>query len=1666
MKRIPLIALALAVAGIFAGLHLHSRQTGPQFSTPPVVRQLPAPALAETTVPPAPPGQRPARPLSELPLSPDALWQTPSPLAPLAAFQKWSSDYIAHSDAQKITEGVKLARERRATLRSLIKHDPEQALAHTVPEAVRRALPAEVKSLLEEKVDARGNLIVTAMSFAGGDIPKGQTAERTDAVLEDGQRLRAYVYGNREFQPSRYGVPIHGIAVDGVMAVSQWPGRILEPIEVADAKQALKSEPVCPTSGVPTAETGTEVAVQSAQQVDFYCGPAHAQKILEGAAVEEVSRPPGLGVRTAPAMNVASDAPGQTVPSFLAEGNANWTTGNKRLGIVRLTFNGQHYQNFSVADCTHIITNMGLELDEWSYGRCNIRPVSSNGSFITPELDLNSASSYDEDDIDSLWHLAETWAMVNGRPRDSYDWIMVISGDAPITDVTWAGLGRIGGPYTWLRTTETGDSVLVGLHELGHNLGLRHSSNIWPAPVLKADEEGLPFYQYGSEYGDPFDVMGRGGSLDFNVRYKVWLQWLDDANVPFAATDGRYTLREHDLEEKSGVRGLQVPFNVSGALLNTEDSLFIEYRLFDTREIISRGAQIRLGSRAKPKTYILDCTPETPNDIPLDESGLPHSGNFDSPLLVGRTFSITKYGITVHITNISADRETGELEVEINHGTPPGNNAPAGNILTNTPTGALNQYIFFAANATDADGDELAYHWQIPDANALVFENKPSAQAKFNTTGTKTIRCLVSDKHGGVTTLTKSFNVAQNSPPSISAIPDQVISEDTAVSNLAFTVGDPTTPASSLTVSAVTSSTTLFPAGSITLGGSGGNRTISLTPAANKHGQATITVTVSDGGLQDTEEFKVTVNGVTPGTTLIAAGANWRYWDAASPPHPTWKTSAFNDSSWLQNNARFVYPAPQFNVFGWTVLANPFPATRPTAYFRRTFNMPASPTGTPTIKFMCDDGLVVYANGSEIWRHNMPDGPVAHNTYASSSVQGANQTKWITVPLSFSRFQPGGSNTIAVEVHDSGNILYSGDVTFDFQLQNLMAPTVSDITDKFSPEDTQAGAYSFTAAESESPPGSLTYTATSSNQALVPDSSLTVGLNIFTLSRYVIAMPQPNATGTTEITLKVSDGGSETWEKFNLNITPVNDTPSLLPLPDMAVAMNEIAPLVEVTVSDVDDDPASLTVTATSSNAAALPNSGIQVLPGTAPNKRWLRLTPNSGIAAQSNVTVTVSDGSLSSNDVFIFRVSLPFAPTTTDVKLLQSGETWRYWPDALPLVHGQPVDFTDPALNDRAWPSGPSQLGYGNDGEATAVPVSPYRITTYFRKKFTVPSPAALSRLNLRMLRDDGAVVYLNGTQVWSSNMPRTTITSAVLAENDISGASEDAWVSTTISTAALVSGSNTIAVELHQSSMPSNFAVGDLSFDFEIDGVPAEANDTDVIVAQGEMWAYWDQSSYPDATWKLGSHSEDGWKYGLARLGYGIGGESTVVNDDNDSGAQRNPAVLFRKVFDIADPAAYTSLHLYTQRDDGIAVHLNGIRVHTEHLPSVFSLADLATSEAPAGEHTQWRHYLIDPKRLLSGRNLLAVEIHQSSLSGTDLNFDLQLIGTLSGAPQLFLTPSGPNMELAWPAVYSGWTLRGSMDMNTWTPVAEPALLDAGWIYVLTPDSGPRRFFKLIKP
>jgi type VI secretion system Hcp family effector len=108
-----------------------------------------------------------------------------------------------------------------------------------------------------------------------------------------------------------------------------------------------------------------------------------------------------------------------------------------------------------------------------------------------------------------------------------------------------------------------------------------------------------------------------------------------------------------------------------------------------------------------------------------------------------------------------------------------------------------------------------------------------------------------------------------NSPPTISAIEAQTINEDGSSLAVPFTIGDPETPAGSLTVSRSTSNPQVVPLSGIALGGAGTNRNAVITPAPNANGSATVSITVADTyGLTTTRSFTITVKAINDAPTI------------------------------------------------------------------------------------------------------------------------------------------------------------------------------------------------------------------------------------------------------------------------------------------------------------------------------------------------------------------------------------------------------------------------------------------------------------------------------------------------------------------------------------------------------------------------------------------------------------------------------------------------------------------------------------------------------------------------------------------------------------------------------------------------------------------------------
>jgi hypothetical protein len=179
------------------------------------------------------------------------------------------------------------------------------------------------------------------------------------------------------------------------------------------------------------------------------------------------------------------------------------------------------------------------------------------------------------------------------------------------------------------------------------------------------------------------------------------------------------------------------------------------------------------------------------------------------------------------------------------------------------------------------------------------------------------------------------------------------------------------------------------------------------------------------------------------------------------------------------------------------------------------------------------------------------------------------------------------------------------------------------------------------------------------------------------------------------------------------------------------------------------------------------------------------------------------------------FDLSLTAAADVPAV-LIPAGAMWKFRDTGIAPA----ADWTRDGYADSAWPGGPARLGYG-DTQATLVsdggnPAGRHP-TTWFRHRFTVANAAFFDALRLELQRDDGAVVYLNGIEVLRDNLPSSPITPATFAATDIGGANETAWHAFTLSSTALVSGTNTLALELHQSAPDSD----DLGLDVRLLGL-----------------------------------------------------------------------------------------------------------------------------------------------------------------------------------------------------------------------------------------------------
>jgi Calcineurin-like phosphoesterase/Purple acid Phosphatase, N-terminal domain len=238
-----------------------------------------------------------------------------------------------------------------------------------------------------------------------------------------------------------------------------------------------------------------------------------------------------------------------------------------------------------------------------------------------------------------------------------------------------------------------------------------------------------------------------------------------------------------------------------------------------------------------------------------------------------------------------------------------------------------------------------------------------------------------------------------------------------------------------------------------------------------------------------------------------------------------------------------------------------------------------------------------------------------------------------------------------------------------------------------------------------------------------------------------------------------------------------------------------------------------------------------------------------------------------------VIAFALLFCPAAfADVTLIPTGATWAYRDDGT----DQGSAWRGLSFDDSSWAIGAAQLGYGDGDEATVISYGPNAsqkyITTYFRRAFTIPDPALFGGLTLRTLRDDGAVVYVNGTEAWRSNMPSGAIAYTTLASTSIVSSGETTFTTAQIDPSLLVSGTNVLAVEIHQVSLVSS----DVSFDLELIGTP-------VIVTRGPYLQSGTSSSVR-IRWRTSTATNSRVRYGTTAANLDLTADDGAITTEHE--------------------------------------------------------------------------------------------------------------------------------------------------------------------------------------
>jgi hypothetical protein len=199
-------------------------------------------------------------------------------------------------------------------------------------------------------------------------------------------------------------------------------------------------------------------------------------------------------------------------------------------------------------------------------------------------------------------------------------------------------------------------------------------------------------------------------------------------------------------------------------------------------------------------------------------------------------------------------------------------------------------------------------------------------------------------------------------------------------------------------------------------------------------------------------------------------------------------------------------------------------------------------------------------------------------------------------------------------------------------------------------------------------------------------------------------------------------------------------------------------------------------------------------------------------------------------------------------------------------------------------------------------------------------------------------------------------------------------------------------------------------------VSGFPVSASASSAVcfIDKGSSWKYLDTGTAPPTGWTDLPFDDSAWSEGPAELGYGD--DPVTVLSYGPDPDDKYITTWFRKTFEVADVAGVSLMAANLKCDDGAVIFLNGVEVARHNMPAgAITPTTLASVIVSGGDEEEFFMVDLPVAPLVSGANVVAVEVHQASTNSSDLSFDLELCG--SGDPASGWLVRGPYLQQAGP-------------------------------------------------